>query len=172
VLGPILESRGIQDSLERGLPVRIRVVTELWRDRTVDSQEGRHEWRATVRYDPLEGSYLVEMEEGLPVPTSHPAEAARILAESLQVPLRPSRPGRYYYLGRVEVETLSLSDLDELRRWLRGDLAPGVEGEEGGGLGSALGRGLQRILIRILGLPADRFRATSSRFDFPGHSEE
>lgn len=167
-LGPILESRGIQDPVERGLPVRIRVVTELWRDRVVDAQEARHEWRASVRLDPLEGSFLVETEDGGSLSAATLAEAGRILAAQLTVPLRPPGPGRYYYLGRVEVETLSRSDLQELQRWLQGDVAAAVEtGEEEGGLRGALGRGLQRAIIRLLGLPAERYRTRTPTFQHP-----
>jgi hypothetical protein len=169
-LGPVLQSRGIAASLESGLPVRIRVVTELWRDRFLDSQEARHEWRASVWYDPLDGAFLVQVgggePEALPVRTASADEANGLLASLLDVPLRPDRPGRYYYLARVEVETLSLSDLDELRRWLRGDLAPAVEGDAR--VGSAVGRGFQRLLVRVLGLPAERFQARSRTFEFPG----
>ncbi len=167
-LGPILESPGLQNSLERGLPVRIRVVTELWRDRFIDAQEGRFEWRASVRLDPLERTYVVETGAGATLSATTLPEVARILSDRLQVPLQPQRSGRYYYLGRLEVETLSLSDLDELRRWMRGEMGPAVEGQEGGGVGSALGRGFQRLLVRVLGLPAERYQARSRSFDFPG----
>lgn len=167
-LGPILESRGIQDPVERGLPVRIRVVTELWRDRVVDAQEARHEWRASVRLDPLEGSFLVETDDGASLSAATLAEAGRILAAQLVVPLQPSGQGRYYYLGRVEVETLSRSDLQELQRWLQGDVAGVAEaGDDEGGIRGALGRGLQRVVIRLLGLPAERYRARTGTFQFP-----
>lgn len=166
VLGPVLAPRGIRSSLEAGLPVRIRVVTELWRDRFFDEQVGRSEWRASVHYDPLARSYEIRVGDDPPLTASSVEAAGSLLAELLEVPLRPTRPGRYYYLARIEVETLSLSDLGELRRWLQGDVAPVTEGE--GGVGSALGRGLQRLLIRVLGLPAERFQARSRAFEFPG----
>lgn len=167
-LGPVLSSQGIRSSMERGLPVRIRVVTELWRQRFLDSQEARHEWRASVRFDPLARAYLVELGNGQILSAATLEEATAILSDQLQVPLRPDRSGRFYYLARLEVETLSLSDLDELRRWLQGDLAPAVEGEEGGGIQAALGRGLQRALIRVLGLPGERYQARSPTFPHPG----
>lgn len=165
-LGPVLVPRGIRSSLEAGLPVRIRVVVELWRDRFFDEQVGRTEWRASVQHDPLEGTYRIQTAEEVARSVTSVEEAGALLSGLMDVPLRPTRPGRYYYLARVEVETLSLSDLDELRRWLQGDVAPAVEGE--GGVGSALGRGLQRLLIRVLGLPAERYQARSRTFDFSG----
>ena len=77
--------------------------------------------------------------------------------------VEPTRPGRYYYLGKVEVETLSLSDLEELQRWLRGDLAPAVAGDEE--IGSAVGRGVGRVFVRILGLHARRFKVRTPKFE-------
>ncbi len=166
VLGPVLSSAGVRRSLEAGLPVRVSVTTELWRVGFLDAQVARHEWRASVLHDPLARVYRVETGEGEEFTASSLEMAELILAERLRAPLRPTREGRYYYLGRLEVETLSLSDLDELRRWLRGDLAAAVEGE--GRLGGALGRGVQRILIRLLRLPAESFQARSVVFVHPG----
>ncbi len=166
ILGPVLGSPGIRNSLERGLPVRIRLVTQLWRERVLDAQEGRHEWRASVWRDALGEGYQVETANGETLSAASLEEVSAFLAGGVLVPLRPDRPGRYYYLARIEVETLSASDLAELRRWLQGDVAPAVEG--GGELGSALGRGLQRLFIRILGLPAERYEARSRVFDYPG----
>jgi hypothetical protein len=61
----LLGGGALERSLEGGLPVRIRLVVELWRDRFFDAQEGRFEWRATVRHDPLAESFRVESEAGL-----------------------------------------------------------------------------------------------------------
>lgn len=163
-LGNILAPAGIQRSLEAGLPVRVGIVLELWRDRFFDSQEGRFEWRATVRYDPLGEGYRVETAEGVLGEANSPEAANELLQEALAVPLRPSRSGRYYYLARLEIETLSLSDVEELRRWLRGELGPAVEGDRE--VGGAIGRGLRRLLVRSLGLPAQRYQTRSPRFDW------
>lgn len=166
LLGPVLESEGVRSSLEAGLPVRVRVVTELWRVRTLDALEGRHEWRATLRLDPLSGRYLVETATLGSGEVPSLAGARAFLQDRLRPPLAPPRGGTYYYLGRMEVETLSLSDLDELRRWLRGDVGAAVEGRED--VGSALGRGVRRLFVRLLGLPVRRYEARSPVFEHEG----
>jgi hypothetical protein len=164
VFDNLLGGGALQRSLEGGLPVRIRLVVELWRDRFFDAQEGRIEWRATVRHDPLTESFRVESEAGLLRYVDSLAEAGRLLESWVIVPLRPPVSGRYYYLARVEIETLALSDLEELRRWLQGDLAPSMEGGEK--VGSAVGRGVRRIFVRALGLPTQRIEARSAAFNW------
>ena len=161
-LGGVLDGTGISRSLEGGLPVRLRLVTELWRDRLLDSQEGRHEWRAAIRLDPVSGSYRVETEDGAVFQADTPEAVVSSLNQALSVPLRPPAPGRYYYLGRIELETVSQSDLEELRRWLRGDLAPAIGGEDE--VGGALGQGIRRLFLRLLGVPGERFEARTRRF--------
>ena len=61
----------------------------------------------------------------------------------------PRRGRRYYYNARVEVEPMSVNDLDEVERWLRGELRPAVRCERNPG--TALGRGLGQLLVRIVG---------------------
>jgi hypothetical protein len=78
------------------------------------------------------------------------------------VDVRPSRTGRYYYLAKLEVETLSLSDLEELRRWLRGEVGPAVAGS--GSPESAVESGVRRVLVRMIGLPTRRMEARSGTF--------
>ncbi len=165
VLGPFLESPRILNALESGLPVRVRIVTELWRDRTVDALEGRHEWRASVLLEPLSERYRVEIGDAGSAQVGSLPEARALLQGGLRPPLSPRQAGDYYYLARMEVETLSLSDLEELRRWLNGELGPAVGGEEN--VGSALGRGLRRLMVRILGLPVQRHQARTARFTWP-----
>jgi hypothetical protein len=162
----LLSEPGIRSSMEAGLHVRFTVVTELWRDGWFDSQRGRHEWRATVRYDQLGGWFTVETTDGIVLQADTPGEASAILERELRVPLTPPSPGRYYYLGRLEMETLSLTDLEELRRWLRNLPAPASGGDSG--LGSALGRGLSRVLVRILDLPSRQLDARTPRFTWEG----
>jgi len=164
LLGPVVEGTGVQESLESGLPIRVHVTMELWRVRTFDALEGRQSWRATLRLDPLTGRTLLATEgvEGERWFTSL-AAARMALQGTLSPTLRPEREGQFYYIARIEVETLSLSDLDELRRWLRGDLGRAVVGD--GGLGGALGRGTRRLLVRALRLPVERFETRTPTFD-------
>lgn len=170
-LGPVLDDGGIRRAIHSGLPVRIRVRVELWSDGFFDGQEGEAQWRATVVQDPLDRSYRVETSSG-DGPRTVPSlqGAAYLLGRAFEVPLRPDRDGSYYYLAFLEVETLSLSDLEELQRWLRGDLAPAVSGEEE--VETALGRGMRRLVVRVLGLPTRRYRVRSPTFEAdPGSAE-
>jgi hypothetical protein len=66
---------------------------------------------------------------------------------------------RYYYAVTLEIASLSLTELEEVERWLRGELEPAVRG--GGNIGDALGRGARRLLIRFSGLPRRRLEARS-----------
>lgn len=166
-LGDPLASGRVQRALDSGLPVRLHVVTELWRDRLVDSEVGRDEWRATVVHDPLEDEYRIEMEGT--VLERHRVEslgeARGLLSRRIPVELAPEASGRYYYRATLEVETLSLSDLEELERWLRGDLGAAAEGQER--VEGALSRGFRRLFIRLVGAPVDRFEAESETFRHP-----
>jgi hypothetical protein len=79
--------------------------------------------------------------------------------------LRPSGTGRFYFTGVVTIETLSLSDLAELERWLKGELQPAVAGDRS--LPGALGEGAKRLFMRVLSLPERRFEGRSNRFRLP-----
>ena len=117
-------------------------------------------------YEPLSGTYRVETAETTIGLASSPGEAAQLLRAEASSGLAPDEAGSYYYLGRIEIETLSLSDLEELRRWLRGELAPAVGGDET--VGGALGRGMRRLFVRALGLPAVRYETRTPEFDWGG----
>jgi hypothetical protein len=169
-LGSVLESEGIRQSLESGLPVRVRIETELWKDQRLDALEGKETLRATVRLDPLTRRYQIETIRepgglGSVAEAATLSEVGQALQRRMMSGLRPQREGRFYYLVKLEVETLSLSDLEELRRWLNGDLGSAVDGRQD--VGSALGRGLRRLLVRTLGLPVVRTQVRSEIFQFP-----
>lgn len=167
-LGDLLRDAGLRRALASGLPLRLRLVAELWEDGLFDDQEGSAEWRGTVVYEPLEGRYRIESRGMDTLRTVSPTlqGARRALRRSVRMPLRPPESGRYYYLATLEVETLSLSDLEELQRWLRGDLAPVVSGEREAE--SAVARGVRRLVVRVLGLPARRARERTPTFRVGG----
>jgi len=164
-IGNLFDEGGLTRALHSGLPLRIEIATELWKDGFFDSQRGRADWRASVVYDPLEQRYRVTTGENgtTEVYVDSLAAVRSVLQEAFSVPLTPRENGRFYYLGQVEVQTLSLSDLEELQRWLHGELAPAVAG--GDKVGSAVGRGVRRMLVRMLGLPARRFQVRTETFE-------
>lgn len=165
-LGDVLSEPSLQEALHAGLPLRIEIRTQLWRDGFFDDLEGQAEWRASVVFDPLERRYVLTRPDRSDDERTFPTldGLRRGLPNSLTPPLGPSDGGRYYYLSRIEIETLSLSDLEELRRWLRGDLAEALAGE--GDVSGALGRGLRRTVVRLLGMPARRYETRSETFEY------
>ena len=70
--------------------------------------------------------------------------------------------GRFYYLVTLNVETLSASDLEELRHWLRGQARPAVAGKQP--VGRAVETGVRRFFVRLLGLPTRRYEARTPIF--------
>lgn len=166
VVGPVLDDEVLEEALRSGLPLRMRFRTELWRDRFFDSLIDDVTWSVVIAFEPLEGVFLVGPPDGEAARSYTSFARARAAVERAYRPrLRPHGPGRYYYLASLEIETLSLSDLEELGHWLRGELAPAVGAR--GSVAGAVGTGLRRLLIRVLDLPARRFDARSERFQVP-----
>lgn len=162
--GSLLEDGGLRGALESGLPLRFHLRVELWRKGFFDRLSGAGEVDLALVQDPLDGVYVVDdgrREQRFPALESAVASLQRALAPTLQ----PTRAGRYYYLATLEVETLSLSDLDELRRWLRGEVQPAVEGRSSPA--RAVERGLGRLFVRVIGLPSRKYEDRSATFIFP-----
>ena len=169
IIGDFLADPSLQEALHSGLPLRIRIRIQLWRDGFFDDQEGDdYQWRAGIIFDPFTRRYRVQTSGRAAAEQNVNTleEARSILQQTLAVPLLPSRDGKYYYIAIVEMETLSLSDLEELQRWLKGDLAPVIEG--GSNVEGALAKGFRRIVVRALGLPARRFDLQSDPFRIGG----
>jgi hypothetical protein len=158
----VLADPVLLDALEGGLPLRFHFRAELWRKaEPFDQLEGAHEaHRALLRSGLGEGYVLEDGRLRRNVAGLDAAEAA--LRAAFAPPLRPQAPGRYYYLVTLNVQTLSSSDLEELRHWLRGEAAPAVAGRLPPG--RAVERGVRRLFVRLLGLPARRYEARTGIF--------
>ena len=59
MMGDLFAEPRLQQALEAGLPLRVRVQVELWRDRFFDRQVGAFEWRMNFVMDPLGGGLQV-----------------------------------------------------------------------------------------------------------------
>jgi hypothetical protein len=80
-----------------------------------------------------------------------------------KVPIVPNRESsRQYYAASLEVETMSMNDLDEVERWLRGEMKPAVRGKSNPG--TAVGRGVGKVLTRLLGGERRNLKARSGTF--------
>lgn len=164
-IGDVLGDPALEEAARSGLPLRLRLRVELWRDGFFDSLEGSRTQSFVLFHQPLEERFAVRIqsERHTELRSYGTFAAARAALEStFALDLRPSREGRYYYTAVLELETLSLSDLEELERWLKGELQPAMSGE--GSVPGAVGQGMKRLLIRVLGLPARRFEARSGWF--------
>ena len=148
-------------------PARLHYRTELWSvGRIVNDIEGVFDWDVVVRYEPLDKTVRVARLVGNRISELGRYEtftgADSAIALALRVPLAARRGGRYYYVASLDVETLSLNDLDEVERWLRGELRPAVRGQRSPG--TALGRGLRSLTVRMLGGERRRLETRSRTF--------
>jgi hypothetical protein len=160
-VGNLLDDSGLRDALESALPLRFHMRAELWRKRTLDRLVEAEEISVALLQDPLGAGYSLETGAGVRLVKTL-GEAQLALGELLNPALTPRMNGRHYYIVTLEVETLSLSDLDELRRWLRGDVAPAIGGQSSPS--RAVERGLRRLMVRVIGLPTRRFEARTGTF--------
>jgi hypothetical protein len=170
---PVVRSPGLLaddrwlGALRSGLPVRLHYGVEVWQSREgwFDLLVRQTEWDVVVRHEPLLDQYTMLTITGNRVQERRYATLDALsaaLAFSYQVNVRPAQRGRYYYSTSVELSTLSDSDLDELERFLEGDLPGVAQGKEG--IGEALGRGATRILLRLAGLPSLRLESRTAAF--------
>jgi hypothetical protein len=164
----VLDDEQTRELVRAGFPAQLHFRLELWRvGRWLDELERSTEWDMVVGYDPAAQSYRVrrrfgnQLEDLGAFTTLSSAQAAS--ERPLRVPLTPRRSGRRYYYNLIlDVEALSVSDLDQLERWLRGELRPAVRGENNPL--TALGNGARTLVTRILGGERRHYEKRSSTF--------
>jgi hypothetical protein len=173
VEGPLVRSRAMlsdartRELLQSGFGARMRYRVELWADGFFDELVRAAEWDVMVRFRGVEQTFEVIQQVGdrtlsLGAFTRlDDAEAA--VSRPVRVPISaPQRNRRYYYRVTLGVEAMSISDLDEVNRWLRGELEPAVRGEANPG--TAFTRGLRALTTRLLGAERREYVARSATF--------
>ena len=151
----MLATRELRDLLRGGFPARLHFRCELWRaDRFNNTLDAAVEWDMLVRFDQLAKKYEVFRVVGDQanrlgrLDTIEEAEA--LLEKPFRIMAPPMRRGRsYYYDSSADVEVLSLSDLDEVERWLRGEIRPALRGDRNPG--TAVTRTVRSFFVRLLG---------------------
>ena len=153
--------------MRSGFPLRLHYRLELWRSRSgwFDQHLTDDSWDAVARHDPLADDFVLLRTGGTVARYGTPEDLERALELPYRVSRKVQGSGNFYFLCRLEVTTLNETDLEELTRWLKGDVGPEVSG--GGDVGGALARGLRRLLVRIAGLPRLTLEARSEVFSVP-----
>jgi len=167
----VLSEPAIRELVDGGFPARLHFRIELWSSGGLfNSLKGTAEWEVIVRYDALGKRYrLVRVNGGRVVSGAQFGQFHDAVAEverPQRAPIKALRQrDRQYYNVVLEVETMSLNDLDELERWLRGELQPAVRVE--GNPGTAIGRGLRELFVRLLGAERRNLEKRSPTFRVP-----
>jgi hypothetical protein len=160
-----LGDRELEQAVRSGLPLRVRFRVELWKDGFIDDLMGAEQWTMVLTFDPLSEQYVVRTRANTARLFPDYRSARTTVEAAYIVSLRPTTKGKFYYTAAVDIETLSLSDLDELEHWLKGELQPAVSGDRS--IPGALGQGARRLFMRVLSLPERRFEGRSERFKLP-----
>ncbi len=166
----VLEERQFDELLRNGFPARLHIRAEIWTvGRYFDDARGRVEWDVIVQYNVVEKSYEVARVVGDRVMSLGSylrfadARAASELAYLPALPT-PKRGQKGYVLVQAELQTLEVTDLDEVERWLRGEARPAVKGKRSPA--SALTRGVRTLASRILGGEVRQLEARSPTMKF------
>jgi hypothetical protein len=164
----VLDAGRTPELVRNGFPARLHYKVERWSAGTfVNDVKATSEWEVIAEYDALAKTYrLVRATPQAAVVVGDYAtlpEADAVLADAAPVPIAPPRHGdKSYYALTLTVEAMSLSDLDEVRRWLRGELRPAVSGRRNPG--TAVTRGVRTLFVRLLGGERVEYRATTGVF--------
>lgn len=164
----LLTDGPMRNLLINGFPARLHYRMERWAaGGWFDDIKAAAEWDVVVKYDALSKRYHVfrgvanrAIELGSYETVS---EADEVLTVPFRAPISlPRRGQRTYYNLVLDIETLSLTELDEVERWLRGELKPAVRGKKNPG--TAVSRGVRTLVVRLLGGEKRRYEARSGTF--------
>ncbi len=158
-----------EGSLRNGFPIHFTWRLTLWRDAAIyDRNVSEATWEAIVVLDPVTNIYqLIRGPNGTiesyPDTRSLDAALARpYTIDDMIPPPHAGRFGRYFYTCDLDAESLSPSELEDVERWLRGDLGRALT--QTGDVDNAFSRGARRLLIRMAGLPHRTLQARTDKF--------
>jgi hypothetical protein len=152
----------MRELVRSGFPASLRFRLELWRAGGLfNDLEGTQEWELIVQYDPSGQRYRVIRREGGRLEDMGSfatlSTAQAMLERPLRITLAPQRQAkRYYYNFVLDISALSVSDMDQLERWLRG--------VRGGSAAGAIGSGMRTLMLRMLGGENQHYERRSSTF--------
>jgi hypothetical protein len=157
-----------RELLRNGFPARIHYRLELWEKGGFggDDRVGLTEWDVVVAFDPTSqlfnvirrnmANHVNEDFGGFPTLTAAEAQFGR----PYRATLHPDRSGRFYYNLVVDVQALTVSDLDALQQWLKGSSAP-----QRSNVFRGIWSGLGTLVSRILGGDKRKYEQRSEIFE-------
>ena len=151
----VLADKKFDELMRNGFPVHMHVTAEMWRTGKVfDEIVAKNEWQLVVQFDTFDSNYEVlriTTDSIIPLGAYKKLADARAAAELAYAPPLgiPPRGRESYVSVQADVETMQMSDLEEVQRWLKGDARPAVQGKRNPG--TALVRGLRSLITRLLG---------------------
>jgi hypothetical protein len=151
----LLADASMRELLSNGFPARLHYRLERWASgRWFDDLKAAFEWDVIVKYDVLGKKYQVVRVVNRNLESLGEYTAMADAENAVEAPYKvgislPKKGQRGYYNLLLDVEVLSLTDLDEVQRWLRGELKPAVAGKKNPG--TAVGRGIRTLVVRLLG---------------------
>ena len=167
----MLAGSRIRENLAAGFPARFHFRVELWSAGVLHNLERSLEYDVLVRYIALEKAYQVWLLDKDVAPFSlgkytNADDAERAVVRPRRVPITaPAVRRSMYYRVTLAADNLQLSDLDELNRWVRGEVQPAISGDRNAGTG--ISRALRSILLRVLGGSTSEYAETSKSFQLP-----
>jgi hypothetical protein len=177
MLGPLVRAQHVLDDgpirelMDHGFPAQLHYRVELWSTAGPFNRVLRAvEWDLGVRFDPMRKTFEAVRQVGDSVTSlgtfkDYASAAAEVERFYRPVFNPPSSRANLYYNVTLTLEMISVSDLDELNRWVRGDLRPAVRGQRNPG--TALSRGARTLVSRLLGGERRTLEARSPSFRVP-----
>ncbi len=168
----MLAGERLQQLLQAGFPARFHFRVELWSEGRFIFDQLVHftEWDVLARWLPVERVYeVIQVQDDRALSLGRfaaLADAERAIGRPNAAPLAARRQSRpQYYQATLVVEVLSERDLDEVSRWLQGDVEPGITGRANPA--SALSRAVRSLASRLLGGVRLEYEATTPHFRVP-----
>ncbi|MEJ7809865.1 MAG: DUF4390 domain-containing protein [Gemmatimonadaceae bacterium] len=164
----VLSDSRTRDLLHHGFPARLHYRLELWSTSGwFDNQVGKAEWDVIVRFTPLDKRYAVLRIENDRVSQLGPFERFDEAVAAVERPFRPeirapARRDKQYYRLVLDVAMLTVNDLDEVERWLRGEFRPAVRGQRNPG--TAITRGVRSLVVGLLGSQNQEYQMRTRTF--------
>lgn len=164
----LLADASMRDLLSNGFPARLHYRLERWvSGRWFDDLKAAFEWDVILKYDVLGKKFQVVRVVNQKSESLGEYASVTDAENAVEAPYKvgislPKKGQRGYYNLLLDVEVLSLTDLDEVQRWLKGELKPAVAGKRNPG--TAVGRGLRTLVVRLLGGEKRHYEARTGTF--------